>query len=160
MELYFQEKLSLKGKVDITDAEGNVVYTGKRSSWSGKLILKDAEGKKIVTIGQGQTIFTKGFYIKKGKKVVARMKQKFSLVNQKYKIKKLDWDVKGNFLAKEYTITKGDEAIAEITKKKLVSLLEAYSINIHDEEKVPEILGVVLILNQILKSKKLSLIKK
>ena len=159
MELYFQEKLSFKGKIDITDAEGNVIYTGKRSSWSGKLIMKDAEGKKIITIGEGQTIFTKGFYIKKGKKLVARMKRKFSLVNQKFKIKKLDWEVKGNFLSKEYTITKGDEVIADITKKKMVSLLEAYSININNEEMVPEVLGVVLILNQILKNKKMKLLK-
>ena len=160
MELYFQEKLSLNGKVEITDAEGNVIYTGKKSAWSGKLILNDKDGNHVVTISEGQTIFNKGFTIKKGKKKIAKMKKKLSLIGQKMHIKSLDWDVKGNFVAKEYNITKGDEAIAEITRKKMVSLLEAYAINVHNDENVPEVLAVALVLNQILKNNKKKLLKK
>jgi len=160
MELYFQEKLSLNGKVDITDAEGNVIYTGKKGFWSSALTLKDSEGNKIVSVYERNGLFNKGFIIKKGKKTIAKMKKKLSLIGQKMHIKSLDWDVKGNFVAKEYTITKGDETIAEISRKKLVSLLEAYSINIHNDENVAEVLAVALVLNQILKSKKMKLIKK
>ena len=159
MELYFKEKLSFRGKVEITDADGNVVYTGKKNLF-GKLILKDAEGKKLVTIKEGQTIFTRGFYIKDGFKTVAKLKRKLSIINQNFKIKKLDWIVKGNFLANEYTITKGDEMIAEIKKAKLIALLETYSITVPNDENVPNVVAISLILNQILKNKKGKLLKK
>lgn len=160
MELYFKEKLSLNGKVEITDADGNVLYSGKRSFWTGKLIMKDGEGKKLVTIKEGKTIFTKGFYIKQGFKTIGKMKRKISIVNQKFKVKKLDWDVKGNFLANDYTITKGEETIAEVKKAKLIALLETYSINVPNEENVANVVAVCLILNQILKSKKKKLLGK
>ena len=160
MELYFKEKFSLNGKVEITDAEGNVLYSGKRGFWSGKLIMKDGEGKKLVTIKPGKTIFTRGFYIKQGFKTIGKMKQKISIVNQKFKVKKLDWEVKGNFLANEYTITKGDEVIAEVKKAKLVALLETYSINVTNDEDVANVVAVCLILNRILKSKKKKLANK
>ena len=160
MELYFQEKFSFKDKVEITDADGNVIYTGKRGFFDSGLTLKDAEGNKVVTLIEYNGAFKKCFVIKKGKKKVAKMKKKLSLIGQKLHIKKLDWDVKGNFIAKEYTITKGDEVIAEITKKKMISLLEAYAININNDENVAEVLGVTLALNQILKKNKKKLLKK
>ena len=161
MELYFQEKLSLNGKVEITDADGNVVYSGKKNVLNGKLILKDKDGKKLVTIVEKGGLFGKCFVIKKGLfKTVAKVKKRISIVNQKFKVKKLNWDIKGDFVALEYKIVKGDEPIAEIKRKKLVSLLEGYSIDIHDEEKAPEVLAVALVLNQILKDKKKNLISK
>ena len=159
MELYFQEKLSLMGKVEITDEEGKVVYSGKRSFWTGKLVLKDQEGKKLVTIVETRGLFNKGFAIKKGMfKTVAKLKKKISFINQKFKVKKLDWDIKGDFVALEYKIMKDETPIAEIKRKKLVSLLEGYAINIHDEEKVAEVVAVSLVLNQILKERKKNLV--
>lgn len=168
MELYFQEKLSLNGKVEITDAEENVIYSGKRSLLTGKLILKDKDGKKLVTIFENTSLFGKivaiftgrTFVIKKGFKTVAKIKSKISFINQKFRVKKLDWDITGNFTALEYKIVKGEEPIAEIKRKKLVSLLEGYAIDIHDEEKVAEVLAVALVLNQILKDKKKNLVSK
>ena len=161
MELYFQEKLSLNGKVVITDAEENPIYTGKKSMLGkGKLFLLNKEGKKVITILEYNGLFKKGFVIKKGRKKIAMLKKKFSIGNQKFSVKKLGWDITGNFLSKEYKITKGEEAIAEIKKTKLISLLEAYSIDVHNEDKVEEVLGVVLVLNKILGDKKKRLIKK
>ena len=161
MELYFQEKLSLTGKVEITDEEGKVVYSGKRSLLTGKLVLKDENGKKLVTIVEKGGLFGKCFVIKKGMfSTVAKVKKKLSLVNQKFRVKKLNWDIKGDFVAMEYKIVKDDTPIAEIKRKKLISLLEGYAINIHDETKVAEVVAVALVLNQILKDRKKSLISK
>lgn len=161
MELYFQEKLSLTGKVEITDEEGKVVYSGKRSLLNGKLVLKDQNGKKLVTIVEKGGLFGKCFVIKKGLfSTVAKVKKKISIINQNFKVKKLDWNIKGDFVAMEYKIVKGETPIAEIKRKKLISLLEGYAISIHDEEKVAEVVAVALVLNQILKDRKKSLISK
>ena len=160
MELYFKEKLSLRGKFEITDAEGNVVSTGKKGFWSGIITLTDTEGNKLVSIIEYDSIFNKSFVIKQGKTKVAKMKKKLSLIGQKLHIKNLEWDVKGNFLAKEYTITKGEEAIAEIKKSKLLALTESYAITINNDENAANVVAVALILNQILKNKKGKLLKK
>lgn len=160
MELYFQEKLSFKGKVEITDAEGKVIYTGKKGFWSGELILKNAEGKKVLAIGETAGLFNKRFVIHKKRKKIATMKKKLSIIGNKLHIKKLEWDVKGDFITREYTITKGSETIAQIKKKKLISLLEGYSIDVKNEAEVENVVAVCLVLNQILKNKKAKLLKK
>lgn len=161
MELYFKEKLSLRGKVEVTDQDGNVVYSGKRSLFTGNLTLKDKDGKKLITIVEKGGIFGRRFIIKSGMfKTVAVMKQKISLINQKFRVKKLDWDIKGNFTAKEYQILKGETPIAEIKRAKLVALLETYVIEIHSEEDAASIIAVALVLNQILGEKKSKIVGK
>ena len=155
MELYFKEKLSLRGKVEVTDQDGNVVYSGKRAFFTGNLTLKDKDGKKLITIVEKGGIFGRRFIIKSGMiKTVAGMKQKISLIKQKFRVKKLDWDIKGNFTSKEYQILKGETPIAEIKRAKLVALLETYVIEIHSEEDAASIIAVALVLNQILGEKK------
>ena len=158
MELYFKEKLSFSGKVEITDAEENVIYSGKKAFFTGNLTLRDKDGKKIITIIEKGGLFGRNFVIKKGFKKIAKMKQKISIINQKFRVKKLDWDIKGDFVAKEYKILKGETPIAEIKRKKLISLLEAYAIEIHSEEDAPVVLAVALVLNQILKDRKKELV--
>ena len=159
MELFFQEKLSLNGKVVITDMEEKVVFTGKNSFNKKKTFLFDENKKKLATITYNNGLFNKGYLVKIGRKKVALIKKKLSLVNQNFKIKKLDWDVKGNFASKEYTISKGDETIAVIKRAKLVSLLEGYSVNITNDEDVVKVMCVALVLNKILHNKKMKLIK-
>ena len=162
MELFFQEKLSLNGKVVITDMNETPVYTGKNgvAFSASKTFLFDKDNKKIATILQGKTIFNSGYTIMVGKKKVAKMKQKISLVNQNFKVKGLDWDIKGNFTAREYTITKGDAVIAVIKRAKLISLLEGYNVNITNEEDAIVVMCIVLVLNKILAASKKSLLKK
>lgn len=162
MELYVQEKLSLKGKTAITDAEQNTVFTSEKGVFfnDGKIFLYDAQGKKIATILEYNGLLNKGFVIKLGKKKVAKLKKKLSLVNQKFKVKKLGWDISGNFLSKEYHITNNGEKIADITKKSLVSLLEAYSVDIANPDDAAVVVCIVLILNKILNKKKGNLLKK
>lgn len=160
MELYFKEKLSLRGKVEVTDKDGNIVYSGKRAFFTGNLTLRDKDGKKLITILEKNGLFGRCFFIKKGFKTVAKMKKKISIVNQKFRVKKLDWDIKGDFVAKEYKIVKGEEAIAEIKRSKLVALLEQYVIDIHSEDDAPAIIAVALVLNQILGERKMNLVNK
>ena len=49
MQLFFEEKF-LSGKMVITDAEKNPVYTGKKGAWISGINLKDNEGKKVAKI--------------------------------------------------------------------------------------------------------------
>ena len=161
MELFFKEKLSINGKVEIADMEGNVVYSGKKAAWSGNLILNDENKKKIATITEVRGFFGigRGYTIKVGKKKVAKIKKKLSLINQKFHVNKLDWDIKGNFVTGEYKITKGEEAVATIKKGKLIALFEGYSIDVVNPDDAINVLCVVLVINDILKAKKGKLLK-
>lgn len=160
MELFVQEKLSLTGKVEIKDANDVVVFKGRNGTFFNKkkTYLYDANGKNVVTIVDGG-FFTRSFKIKKGKKTVAVMKQKLSLIKQNFKVSKLGWDVKGNLTFTEYHITNNGEKVADVTKKKLVSLLEAYSVDIAKEEDAAVAIAVVMIINKILGEKKGNLVK-
>ncbi len=161
MELFFKEKMSLKGKTEITDAEGKAVYTSKDGGFFiAKTYLMDAEKNKLATIETRGGRFNMHYDIKVGKERIARIKKKLSIGSQKLSIKELGWDIKGNFTAKEYTITKGEETVATIKRAKLISLLEGYSIDIPNEENAEKVVCIALVLNNILKSKKGKLLSK
>lgn len=161
MELFIKEKLSLNGKVEIKDANDVVVFKGKNGSFFNKkkTYLYDTNGNKIVTI-IGGGFFTPTYTIKKGKKKVAVMKQKLSLLKQKFKVQKLDWEIEGNLLFTEYHITNNGEKVADITKKSLIALQEAYSVDIANDDDAAVVIAIVMIMNRTLQQKKGKLLKK
>ena len=159
MQLFFQEKF-FTGKAVITDMEEKLVFTGKKSFWSDSLFLLDTENKKIAKIIERNNMFNKGFVIKEGGKKVAKIKKKLSLVNQKFHVNKLDWEITGNFLSKEYVIKKGEDVIATIKRNKLISLTEGYSVDITNDEDAARVMCVVLVLNKILSKNKGKLLQK
>ncbi len=159
MQLFFQEKF-LSGKMVISDMEGNPVYTGKKHWFWGDIMLKDNNKKKVATIKERSGMFNKGFHIYEGRKKVALLKRKFSLVNQKFNVKKLDWEVTGNFIAKEYTVKKGEEVIATIKRNKLLAITEGYTVDVADDANAIKVICIVLVLNTILGRNKKKLLKK
>ncbi len=159
MQLFFQEKF-LSGKMVISDMEGNPVYTGKKHWFWGDIMLKDNNKKKIAKIKERSGMFNKGFHIYEGRKKVAQLKRKFSLVNQKFSVKKLNWEVTGNFIAKEYTVKKGEEVIATIKRNKLLAITEGYTVDVVDDANAVKVICIVLVLNTILGRNKKKLIKK
>ena len=160
MELFLQEKFSLNSKVVISDADKNPVFIGKKGFFSGKMKLIDATTKKkLATIIEKRSLFLgRRFIVKKGFKKLAKIKKKLSLVNQKFSIKNLGWDIKGNFTAKEYTITKGEELIATITRNHLIALFEGYRIEITNSDDAAIVVAIVMVLNKILGERKAKLI--
>ena len=159
MQLFFEEKF-LSGKMVIKDAEKNPVYTGKKGFWTASITLSDNEGNKLAKILEYNSLVKKCFEIKVGKKKVATVKKKLSLINQKLKVKGLGWDIVGNFLASEYTIKNGDEVIATIKRDKLIAVTEGYSIDVVNDENALAVVCLVMVLNRILAKKKGKLLKK
>lgn len=159
MQLFFQEKF-LSGKMVISDMEGNPIYTGKKHWFWGDIMLKDNNKKKVAKIKERSGMFNKGFHIYEGRKKVAQLKRKFSLVNQKFSVKKLNWEVTGNFVAKEYTVKKGEEVIATIKRNKLLAITEGYTVDVVDDANVVKVICIVLVLNTILGRNKKKLFKK
>jgi uncharacterized protein YxjI len=159
MQLFFEEKF-LSGKMVIKDAEKNPVYTGKKGFWTASITLSDNEGNKLAKILEYNSLVKKCFEIKVGKKKVATVKKKLSLINQKLKVKGLGWDIVGNFLASEYTIKNGDEVIATIKRDKLIAVTEGYSIDVVNDENALTVVCLVMVLNRILAKKKGKLLKK
>ena len=159
MQLFFQEKF-LSGKMVISDMEGNPIYTGKKHWFWGDIMLKDNNKKKVAKIKERSGMFNKGFHIYEGRKKVAQLKRKFSLVNQKFSVKKLNWEVTGNFVAKEYTVKKGDEVIATIKRNKLLAITEGYTVDVVDDANAVKVICIVLVLNTILGRNKKKLFKK
>ena len=159
MQLFFEEKF-LSGKMVIKDAEKNPVYTGKKGFWTASITLSDNEGKKLGKILEYNSLVKKCFEIKVGKKKVATVKKKLSLINQKLKVKGLGWEITGNLLAREYTIKNGDELIATIKRDKLIAVTEGYSIDVVNDENALVVVCLVMVLNRILAKKKGKLLKK
>lgn len=159
MQLFFQEKF-LSGKMVISDMEGNTVYTGKKHWFWGDIRLKDTNKKKVAKIIERSGLFNKGFYIFEGRKKIAKIKRKFSLINQKFSVGKLGWEITGNFVAKEYTVKNGEEVIATIKRNKLLAVTEGYTVDIPNEENAVKVICVVLVLNTILGRQKGKLLKK
>jgi uncharacterized protein YxjI len=72
----------------------------------------------------------------------------------------LDWVVTGNFVAREYTVKKGEEVIATIKRNKLLAVTEGYTVDITNEEDAIKVICIVLSLNKILAKTKGKLLSK
>lgn len=85
------------------------------------------------------------------KKFLFKVKAKFSVFSRKAKIKSKDpayngLKIKGDILAWEFDIEKGDKVLARISKK-LLRLTDTYTVSVLDEQEAVKYLAIAIILD-------------
>ena len=120
MKLYIKQKvLSLSEKFAVKDEYGNNKYTikGKFFSIPKQFDIYDDTcsisatiEKKIFTIPQKYGIIIDGVE-------VAQISKKFTLFKQAFSVTGVNWTIKGDFLAHEYTFFHNNSIVAQISKE-------------------------------------------
>lgn len=151
MKLYIKQKVfSWKDKFNITDAEQNPVYycEGKFFSVGKKFYVQNKEGDELAYIHQKVLSWLPKFFISKRGEDVATVRQKFTFVKQQFEVPEYDWHISGDFWAHNYSIDKGSQPVATITKRWL-SWGDTYEIDIYNDKDVIDVICTVIIIDAV-----------
>lgn len=152
MRFYIKQKVwSFKDRFTIKDdVERDVYYVeGEVFTFAKKLRLFNQHNEEQLYIEQNLWRFLPEYDMYEGGQKVATVKKEFTLFKNNYTILGPDWYIEGSVMAHDYVIKEGNKVIADINKKWL-SWGDSYEINIHDEEHVTVLLGIVVIIDAVI----------
>lgn len=151
---YINQKFSLRDRFTVQNenfedmfyAEGEIFTLGK------KIRLYTMAGEEMLYIQQKLwTILSKyEFFI--GDELICEMKQEFTFFKAKYQIVMPNWNITGDVWAYNYEIRDEQGVVATINKK-IFSFMDAYEIEVFEEDYLELILGVVIAIDADLDQK-------
>ena len=146
MKLIFKQKfLSWFDSYDIYDELGNVYFKVKgQLSIGHQFKIYDANNNEIGKIQQKIFTILPKYEIYVNNNKLGEIKKEISLLVPKFTLNFGDYNVKGDFLEWEYTINKGSQKIASISKK-LFKLVDTYEIDVIDEYALIALMIVIAI---------------
>ena len=147
MQLYIRQRLfSWTDSYDVFDTDGIPRYEVKAEflSLTHKIHVYDKRtGTEVGAIRQRLLSLLPTFEILIGDQIVGVIRQKFTLLRQRYEVDYRGWDVDGNFLGWEYRVIQDRREILTISKD-IFRLTDCYCLNFRDPSC--EILGLLLVL--------------
>lgn len=149
MQLFINQKLiSLKGRFFISDANGNDVYEaqGKVFALGRHLTLSDIQGHELLKIRQKIVSLHHTYFITPTGGEEMELIQKIVSIKPHFYLNALGWEISGGITAHDYTIYKGEEIVAQISKQ-LVAAASHYAIDITHDEDAVNVIGTVLALD-------------
>ncbi|MBZ9624238.1 LURP-one-related family protein [Clostridium sp. FP2] len=158
MKFYIREKIfSIGDKFSIQDASGNDVFNveGKFFSIGNKLKIYDVNNNEIVYIEQKLFKLLPEYNIYLNGNYAARVKKEFTFFSNRFDIDSNmgNYEIEGDFLAHDFSITKNSSTVAQVNKKWL-SWGDTYEININEQENYAFILAMVIVVDQVLHDNK------
>lgn len=120
MKLYINQKVfTYKDKFEIKNALNAVEYTakGKILALTKRFSIDDKDGKRVAVIRKKIVSIFPNYKIKIIGDQSYKLKRKFTFFKHKYKVKPLDWELKGDFIAHNYEMKGKEGTIMSINKK-------------------------------------------
>lgn len=135
----FRDRFTIKNEQmeDVFFAEGELLSLGK------KIRLHTMDGDEVLFIKEKVWTFLSTYEFFIGPNQIAEMKQEFTFFKKKYNIVTPAWNITGDVWALNYEIREGSQIIATI-RKKWFSFMDAYEIDVMEEDYLELILGVVI----------------
>ncbi|HLR91542.1 MAG TPA: LURP-one-related family protein [Atopostipes sp.] len=142
---YINQKFSLKDRftikdenqIDVFAAEGEFFSIGK------KITLRTLSGEDLLLIKEKVLSLLSRFEFYIGDQLICEMKQEFAFFQKKYNIVMPDWQIEGDIWDFNFDIRENGRPIATI-RKKWLSWMDAYEVDILEEEYTELILGIVI----------------
>ena len=154
-KLFMKEKLlsNLNEFTIKNEEEADVYYVHSDFVQIGskKLHIEDMSGKELAMVQQKILALMPKFFIYKDGQQIAEIQKKMALFKAKYIVTNLNWEVTGNFLDHDYTITDGNKEIVRMHKAWL-SWGDSYEIDITDGTDEVMTLAVVLAIDSVMQA--------
>ncbi len=124
---------------------------GKYFSLAKKLKIFDMQDNEIYYIEQKLFKFLPEYRIFQGSQQIAFLKKEFTFMKPKINIKSIygNFTIDGKILQYNFTIHKEEEPVA-IIDKKLMSFSDTYAVDVSDDEDIPFIVTLVIVIDQML----------
>lgn len=148
-----QKVFSFGDKFSVNTDDGTpIIYVeGKVFSLGNKLKVLDAQGDELFYIEQKLFKFLPEYRIFSGGQEIAFVKKEFSILKPKINITSTYgyFTIEGNFLAYNFNIYR-DGNLAATVSKKFVAFSDSYTLDIFEEENIPFIITLTIVIDQIL----------
>ena len=135
MKLYIKQRVfTYKDKFNVLNASDNIEYTakGKIIALSKRFNIEDNKGKRVATIKKKIFSIFPSYKIKIIGDQSYHLKRKFTFFKQKYKVKPLGWELKGDFMAHNYEMKSKEGTIMSI-RKQWFKFGDSYELDIPNE---------------------------
>jgi uncharacterized protein YxjI len=149
-----QKLISLGDDFTIEDAEGNPVFEvdGKVMTLRETFELKDRQGNVVATIrGKLISVRTKMDVLRDGDVVATVTKALFAPLRQNFKVDipgGEDLRIDGSILDHEYTLRRGDDTVAQVSKR-WFTIRDTYGIDVASGEDDALILAIAVALDEM-----------
>ena len=146
MKLLFKQRLfSWLDSYDIYNEAGETLYTVKgQLSWGHCLKIFDAQNREVATVKEKIFSWLPKFEIYLGERCVGCISKELTLFTPKYNIDYNGWNVEGDWLEWDYSITdRAGRKVATVSKE-LWNWTDTYSIDVVSAEDALYALMLVL----------------
>ena len=132
MKLLFRQRFfSWFDSYDIYDEAGETVYTVKgQLSWGHCLKIFDVYGNEVGTVQERVLTFLPKFELYLGQQYAGCISKEFSFLTPRYNIDFNGWEVEGNFLEWDYTISNAFGQEIAYVSKELFHMTDTYVIDV------------------------------
>ena len=132
MKLLFKQRMfSWFDSYDIYDQQGNTVYTVKgQLSWGHCLKILDAYGQEVGAVKERVFTFLPKFEMYLGGQYLGCIQKEFAFFQPRYHIDCNGWQVAGNFLEWDYTVTEPCGALVARISKEVFRWTDTYVIEV------------------------------
>ena len=146
MKLLFKQRFfSWLDSYDIFDERGSTAYTVEgRLAWGHKLVISDPLGEEVGVVREQALAFLPRFTISVRGKEVGEICKEFTFFRPSFRLRGLDWKIRGNFMEWDYRITDGAGRTVAQVSKELFHWTDTYSMEIDREEDALYVLMIVL----------------
>lgn len=150
-----QKLFGLGGDFMVKDSTGRDRYfvDGKAISLGRRLVIKDMQGEEQAVIQQHLISLVPAFEInRKGKPSATISRRFFSPIFDRLKVDLPGWndiEVRGDLFGHEFTFYRGGREVAQATKR-WVSLMDAYGIEIDDDEDPVLIIASAVVIDEMI----------
>lgn len=134
MKLLFKQRLfSWFDSYDIYDENGNTVYVVKgKLAWGHLLKIYDSQDREVGTVRERILTFLPKFEIYEKDTYLGSINRELTLFRPRYNIEFKGWQVSGDFMQWDYTITDAYGKTVAVVAKELFHLTDTYSIDVMD----------------------------
>ena len=149
-----QKLLSLSDSFTIKNEQDQDVFLvkGKLFSFGDKLSFQDLAGNELVFIDQRLLNWSPTYELWKGDELLAVVKRElFSFIHHRFTVDvpgPNDLEAEGDFLDHEYAITRGDRAVATVSKR-WFSWTDTYGIEVAEGEDDVLVLATAVVVDMV-----------
>lgn len=146
MQLLFKQRMfSWFDSYDIYDEAGWVVYTVKgQLSWGHCLHILDAQDRHIGTVREKVLTFLPRFELYENEQYIGSIRKELTLFRPLYDIDCKGWQVSGDLMEWDYTVSDGSGRLVARVEKELLRLTDTYVLTIPNPKDALYVLMLAL----------------
>lgn len=150
------EVFTLRHKIEITDANGNMVYRAqtKFPSLHDKTTIIDARGNEVAYIERKVfSMHGRHFVTMADGTDFEISNELFHLIKDVINIEGLGWQLRGNILALNFELYDENENIIAVVAQKMFSVHDKYCVDIYKPEYEKEVVAILVTLQHMIRDR-------